>query len=62
MKKVKVSRKGRVCKFPRCKNILSIYNHATLCNVHLDKVNAPISSVSLERVEPREDVVLEKSA
>ncbi len=40
MKKIKVSRKGRVCKFPSCRNILSIYNHDYYCNLHLDKIGA----------------------
>ena len=37
MKKVKVSHKGRKCKFPLCKQILSIYNHEIYCHVHLGK-------------------------
>jgi hypothetical protein len=41
MKKVKVSRKGRTCKFPHCRNILSIYNHEPLCNLHLNKMESP---------------------
>ncbi|MBU1125155.1 MAG: hypothetical protein KKC84_03940 [Candidatus Omnitrophica bacterium] len=35
MKKVKTSHKGRKCKFPHCKQILSIYNHEAYCHVHL---------------------------
>lgn len=35
MKKVKTSSKGRRCKFPHCKSILSIYNHETCCHLHL---------------------------
>ena len=35
MKKIKTSLKGRKCKFPHCKHILSIYNHETFCHVHL---------------------------
>ncbi len=34
MKKVKTSHKGRKCRFPNCKQILSIYNHEALCYVH----------------------------
>lgn len=40
MKKVKVSPRGRICKFPHCRIILSIYNHNTFCNLHLDKMEA----------------------
>jgi len=36
MKKIKVSRKGRVCKLAACRNILSIYNHDYYCNLHRD--------------------------
>ncbi len=35
MKKVKTSLKGRKCKFPLCKQMLSIYNHEAYCHVHL---------------------------
>jgi len=35
MKKIKTSSKGRKCKFPHCKHILSIYNHESYCHVHL---------------------------
>ncbi len=38
MKKVNTSLKGRVCKYRRCKNILSIYNHELYCHVHLDMI------------------------
>lgn len=38
MKKIKVSRKGRMCKFPHCRIILSIYNHSSYCNLHQDKM------------------------
>lgn len=34
MKKVKTSAKGRVCRYRKCKNILSIYNHELYCHVH----------------------------
>jgi len=36
MKKIKTSHKGRVCKFPHCKQILSIYNHEAYCHIHLN--------------------------
>jgi len=35
IKKVKVSLKGRKCKYSHCKHILSIYNHEDYCHVHL---------------------------
>ena len=38
MKKVKVSHKGRMCKFPHCRIILSIYNHDRYCYLHQDKI------------------------
>jgi hypothetical protein len=38
MKKIKTSHKGRICKFPHCKHILSIYNHETYCHIHLSLV------------------------
>lgn len=34
MKKIKVERKGRVCKFPGCHVTLSVYNHECCCNLH----------------------------
>jgi len=40
MKKVRVSHKGRVCKFPDCKRLLSIYNHGCYCYLHLYKLVA----------------------
>jgi len=39
MKKVRTSSKGRQCKYRRCKQILSIYNHELYCHVHLGKVD-----------------------
>ncbi|MEI6631426.1 MAG: hypothetical protein WCL25_02295 [bacterium] len=38
MKKVKTSSKGRICRYPHCKHILSIYNHEDYCHVHLDRL------------------------
>jgi len=35
MKKVKTSQKGRKCRYPHCKHILSVYNHELYCHVHL---------------------------
>ena len=40
MKKVKTSHRGRTCKYPCCRHILSIYNHSTLCYLHQDKLVA----------------------
>ncbi|MDP2653753.1 MAG: hypothetical protein Q8Q08_06950 [Candidatus Omnitrophota bacterium] len=34
IKKIVTSRKGRKCKHPRCKHILSIYNHEAYCHIH----------------------------
>ncbi|MBI5144781.1 MAG: hypothetical protein HZA27_01185 [Candidatus Omnitrophica bacterium] len=39
MQKVKTSHKGRQCKFPHCKHILSIYNHEAYCHIHLGAVD-----------------------
>ncbi|MDD2680370.1 MAG: hypothetical protein PHO03_06200 [Candidatus Omnitrophica bacterium] len=39
MKKIRTSLKGRKCKFPHCKHILSIYNHESYCHVHLGLVD-----------------------
>jgi len=36
-KKIKTSPKGRVCAYPNCKQILSIYNHKPYCHIHLRK-------------------------
>jgi len=36
-KKLRTSPKGRTCAFPRCKHILSIYNHAPYCHIHREK-------------------------
>ncbi|MFC1781755.1 hypothetical protein ACFLZ8_05795 [Planctomycetota bacterium] len=36
-KPLKTSPDGRICRFPGCRCILSIYNHETLCRVHRDK-------------------------
>lgn len=38
MKKIRTSHKGRICKFPHCKRILSIYNHEVYCHIHLSLV------------------------
>lgn len=40
MKKIKVSHKGRVCRFPRCRIVLSIYNHECYCYLHQNKIDA----------------------
>ena len=39
MKKVKTSLKGRKCRFPLCKQLLSIYNHEAYCHMHLSQVD-----------------------
>ena len=43
MKKIKVSRRGRMCKFPHCRIILSIYNHECYCNLHQDKIGMQVA-------------------
>jgi len=32
---IKRSAKHRKCRYPLCRNILSIYNHETYCHAHL---------------------------
>jgi hypothetical protein len=39
MKIVKTSLKGRKCRFPHCKQILSIYNHEAYCHIHLGQLD-----------------------
>jgi len=36
--KVKTSPRHRKCRFPSCKNILSIYNHEIYCHAHLKAI------------------------
>ncbi len=48
MKKTKMSHKGRICKFPKCKHVLSIYNHQTFCHIHLSRVGAAYKEKVLE--------------
>lgn len=38
MKKIRVSHKGRMCRFRHCRIILSIYNHDSYCYLHQDKI------------------------
>jgi hypothetical protein len=38
-KKLKTSAEGRICKFPHCKRILSIYNHEAYCHIHWNQVS-----------------------
>jgi hypothetical protein len=38
IKKVRTSLKGRKCKYPHCKHLLSIYNHEAYCHVHLEQL------------------------
>lgn len=37
-KQLKTSADNRMCMFPDCKQILSIYNHAEYCHVHRDRM------------------------
>lgn len=37
LKKVVAFKKGRKCKYPGCKQVLSIYNYGTYCHLHADK-------------------------
>lgn len=37
-KALKTSAEGRVCQFPNCTRLLSIYNHQTYCRVHLEQM------------------------
>lgn len=37
-KMLKTSAEGRVCKYPQCTVILSIYNHEEYCRVHREQV------------------------
>ena len=50
MKKVKTSLKGRKCKFPHCKHILSIYNHEECCHVHLAQFDYGVRPKALKPV------------
>ena len=36
--KIRISRKGRRCRYPHCRKLLSIYNHEAFCHVHLGRV------------------------
>jgi len=38
-KTLKTSADGRKCMFPKCKRLLSIYNHETYCHIHRDQVS-----------------------
>lgn len=37
-KKLKTSADGRICAFPHCKHLLSIYNHEAYCHVHRERM------------------------
>lgn len=56
IKKISVSHKGRKCKYPKCRKLLSIYNHADYCYVHLgkmvDKEDAEASGVGVFEEKP----------
>jgi hypothetical protein len=36
---LKTSAEGRVCQYPQCNRLLSIYNHETYCRVHLEMMS-----------------------
>jgi hypothetical protein len=39
MKKLlKTSAEGRICKYPNCRQVLSIYNHQVHCRIHQEKM------------------------
>lgn len=38
-KKILTAHKGRKCKHPDCKRLLSIYNHSVNCHVHLNQMS-----------------------
>ncbi len=48
-KKINTSHKGRRCKYPNCKRVLSIYNHEPHCHVHLIKLSAQVQLKAAER-------------
>ncbi len=48
MKKIKISRRGRVCKFPHCRIVLSIYNHECFCNLHQDRMDELVISKTVK--------------
>jgi hypothetical protein len=37
---IKESAEGRICKFPDCHKLLSIYNHQEYCHVHIEDMPA----------------------
>lgn len=43
------SHKGRKCKYPGCKNILSIYNHEAQCHIHLNKSSSKMQLLLNEK-------------
>ena len=47
--KIVASHKGRKCKYPGCKRLLSIYNHEALCHVHLMKESGKLASMVSEK-------------
>ncbi len=49
MKKTSISRKGRKCKHPQCKHILSVYNHANYCFQHSGHVSQDERGLDLKR-------------
>ncbi|MDD5020422.1 MAG: hypothetical protein PHH75_07265 [Candidatus Omnitrophica bacterium] len=49
MKKIKVSHRGRKCKFPSCRIVLSIYNHGCYCYLHQEKAGVQAALKSCDR-------------
>ncbi|MCE5186194.1 MAG: hypothetical protein LLF76_08735 [Planctomycetaceae bacterium] len=37
-KVLKTSPEGRLCQFPKCTRLLSIYNHQEYCRMHLEQM------------------------
>lgn len=49
-KKIKTSKKHRICRFTGCRQVLSIYNPETYCHVHQQAAMAKeASTVSVAR-------------
>ena len=39
-KALKTSAEGRICKYPNCQQVLSIYNHQVYCRIHQEKIQS----------------------
>lgn len=50
--KPKSFKKGRICKFPGCKHILSIYNPEVYCHIHQRTITKklPFSSSTVSKI------------